>query len=232
MRIRRKESLWLLKTYGLSMGDTMTRSDDHLERLINRKLDDELTEDESLELDKCLIRNPATRQSLEESERIDRLTAALLEEVCAVQDEVLVPTAIRTSNRRRMRWIGAVPAAAAACIALFFMWPMSSSPSPRSSDVGIENFVQLPVDVERPVPATDSDQPTPDAMLASFSDGPPKLRPLRENGTRLNYYGVLDPETQKLYLLEVKHQTSTRRPNQLRQRGTGQGGVQLASSDM
>ena len=86
----------------------MTRSDDHLERLINRKLDGELTQDESLELDKCLIRDPATRQSLEESERIDRLTAALLEEVCAVQDEVPgsddeSPAALRVSSRRARR---------------------------------------------------------------------------------------------------------------------------------
>ncbi len=94
----------------------MTRSDDHLERLINRKLDGELTEDESLELDKCLIRDPAARQSLEESERIDRLTAALLEEVCAVQDEVLLPATSRTVARRRMSWFGAFPAAAAACV--------------------------------------------------------------------------------------------------------------------
>ena len=210
----------------------MTRSHDHLERLINRKLDNELTEDESLELDKCLIRDPATRQSLEESERIDRLTAALLEEVCAVQDEVVVPAAIRTSNGRRMRWIGAVPAAAAACLALFFMWPMFYSPSPRPGNVGIENVAQVPVDVERPLPATDLDPPKPEALLAGYSGRPPKLRPLREHGTRLNYYGVLDPETQKLYLLEVKHQTSTQRPSQLRRRGAGRGGVQLASGEM
>ncbi len=210
----------------------MTRSDDHLERLINRKLDDELTEDESLELDKCLIRDPAARQCLEESEHIDHLTAALLEEVCAVQDEVLLPVTSRTVARRRTRWFGAIPAAAAACLALFFLWPLFSSPAPRSDDVGGEGFAQVPGDVELPPPAKVSDQPKPDAMLAGYSGGPPKLQPLREHGTRLDYYGVLDPETQKLYLLEVKHQTSTRRPNQLRQRGAGQGGVQLASSDM
>ena len=210
----------------------MTRTDDHLERLINRKLDGELTRDESLELDKCLIRDPAARQSLEESERIDRLTAALLDEVCAVRDEALLPATSRTVARRRMRWFGTLPAAAAACVALFFLWPMFSNPPPSSRNVGREVIAKVPVDVELPVLAHDSDRPKPAATLASFSDEPAKLRPLREHGTRLNYYGVLDPETQKLYLLEVKHQTSTQRHNQLRQRGTGQGGVRLASSEM
>ena len=210
----------------------MTKSHDHLERLISRKLDGELTRDESLELDKCLIRDPAARKSLEESERIDRLTEALLDEVCAVRYEVLLPASGQTVARRRMRWFGAIPAAAAACVALFFMWPMFSTPSPSPRDVGDERIAQAPLDVEPSIGVKDSDQPKPDALLASHPDRPAKLRPLREHGTRLDYYGVLDPETQKLYLLEVKHQTSTQRPNQLRQRGAGQGGVQLASSEM
>ena len=211
----------------------MTRSDDHLERLINRKLDGELTEDDSLELDKCLIRDPAARQSLEESERIDRLTAALLEEVCAVQDEVLLPTASRTVARRRMRWFGAIPAAAAACVALFFMWPMFSS-SPQGPDpfADHKDIQALTADSNHRTALLDPEPLDPGAKLASFPDRPAKLRPLREHGTRLDYYGVLDPETQKLYLLEVKHQTSTQRPNQLRQRGLGQGGVRLASHEM
>ncbi len=211
----------------------MTRSDDHLERLISRKLDGELTPDESLELDKCLIRDPAARQSLEESERIDRLTAALLEEVCAVRDEVLLPATSHTVARRRMRWFGAIPAAAAACVALFFMWPMFSS-SPKSSDP-IAKFEDMGRALAENDPRTALPDPGPlesRAKLASYSDRLTKLRPLREHGTRLNYYGVLDPETQKLYLLEVKHQTATQRPNQLRQRGAGQGGVQLASAEM
>ena len=124
----------------------MTRSDDHLERLINRKLDGELTRDESLELDKCLIRDPAARQSLEESERIDRLTAALLEEVCTVKDEVLLPATSRTVARRRFRWFGALPAAAAACVALFFMWPMFSTPSSSARAVCDERIAPVPVD--------------------------------------------------------------------------------------
>ncbi len=211
----------------------MTRSDDHLEHLINRKLDGELTPDESLELDKCLIRAPAARQSLEESERIDRLTEALLAEVCAVQDEILVPATSRTVTRRRMRWFGAIPAAAVACVALFFMWPTFSL-SPQRSDPTVGDRVIGLVRAEHD-PSTgfvELAPHEPEAKLASYFGRPAKLRPLREHGTRLDYYGVLDPETQKLYLLEVKHQTSTQRPNQLRQRGMGQGGVRLALSEM
>ncbi len=206
----------------------MTRPDDNLERLISRKLDGELTEDDSLELDKCLIRDPAARQSLEESERIDHLTAALLEEVCSVKDEILLPATGRTVARRRMRWFGAFPAAAAACIALFFMWPTFSPPPSGSNDNRAGTGIAL-----APVESDPTELPSDSSpILAGYAEKPTGLRPLREHGTRLNYYGVLDPETQKLYLLEVKHQTSTQRPNQLRQRGLGQGGVRLASGEM
>ena len=210
----------------------MKRSDDHLEHLISRKLDGELTDDESLDLDKFLIRDPAARQSLEESERIDCLTAALLDEVCAVPEEVLLPEVNQTSTRHPMRWFGAFPAAAAACVALFFMWPMFSPSSPSSLGGGGEDIEQVAVDAKRPDLAMVSDQSEPKATLAGHSDSPAKLRPLREHSTRLNYYGVLDPETQKLYLLEVKRETGTQRPNQLRQRGLGRGGVRLASHEM
>ncbi len=211
----------------------MRRSDDHVEHLISRKLDGELTDDESLDLDKFLIRDPAARQSLEESERIDCMTAALLDEVCAVPDEVLLPEVNQTSTRHPMRWFGAFPAAAAACVALFFMWPMFSPLPPDSDDPTADSRVaSAPVERDPFAGAVDPAPRKTSARLASHPDQPAKLRPLREHSTRLNYYGVLDPETQKLYLLEVKRETGTQRPNQLRQRGLGRGGVRLASHEM
>lgn len=53
--------------------------DERTETLITRRLDGELTgEDESLELDKQLIRSPAARQAFEDSRRIDELAGEML----------------------------------------------------------------------------------------------------------------------------------------------------------
>ena len=46
-------------------------TDERTERLITRKLDGELTEAESLELDKALVRSPEARSLLEDYERTD-----------------------------------------------------------------------------------------------------------------------------------------------------------------
>ena len=55
----------------------MSESNERLEQLIGRKLDGELLADESLELDKYLIRDPAARKCLEDSEKFCALAAAL-----------------------------------------------------------------------------------------------------------------------------------------------------------
>ena len=58
----------------------MPEIDERTERLINRKLDGEITPDEELELNKILIRSPATRALLERSAGYDGLARAALRE--------------------------------------------------------------------------------------------------------------------------------------------------------
>ena len=57
----------------------MTRSHDDFERMIVRRLDGELGEEESLELDRAILREPEVRRMWESYRRIDELAAASLE---------------------------------------------------------------------------------------------------------------------------------------------------------
>ena len=81
----------------------MSESNERLEQLISRKLDGELLGDESLELDKCLIRDPAASKCLEDSQKIDALTATFLDEVCAEFDENDSGVQVTAAQPRR-RW--------------------------------------------------------------------------------------------------------------------------------
>ena len=211
----------------------MNTADDHIERLISRKLDGELSTDEALELDKHLIRDPSVQQLLEECARIDELAGVFLGEVCAENEERLhVAPADREATRRR-RWIGAVPAVAAACLALFFAWPMFSPTEPEQNKI-VDSGPLPGARLEAP-PATVPNE-VPDVLsrpaLARSADRFGGLRPLRETGTRLDYYGVLDEKTNELFLLEVRHQTTAQRRGRFDRRGSSGSGVRLASSEM
>lgn len=211
----------------------MSTADDHLERLISRKLDGELSADDSLELDKHLIRDPSARQWLEESERIDELARVFLGEVCAENEERLHFTPAERKLARRRRWIGAVPAVAVACLALLFAWPLFSPTAPERNTIVDRGL--LPGGPDQAQTATvpnDSLDRLSRPALARSTDRPGGLRPLREMGTRLDYYGVLDERTNELFLLQVRHQTTAQRRGRLDRRGSSGSGVRLASSEM
>ncbi len=209
----------------------MDRPDDHLERLISRKLDGELSADESLELDKCLIREPLVRQHLEESEKIDELAGAFLNEVCAERDDASFLVGTATQRKHRFRWFGAVPVAAAACLALWLSWPMFSSRSVEDNAVAARGLRGSTGETPRRV-ASDLVLPPSNVRLAGSTERSASLVPIRETGTRVNYYGVLDETSNKLYLLEVRRLTSTQRRSQGRRHGMAQGNVVLASGEM
>lgn len=94
---------------------------DRIERLINRRLDGELTEDESLELDRELIRNPQARMLLEQLSRLDKLAGAAIADACSA--ETIVP-AVRACQVRRpasaMQSWWLVPGSLAAGVLLYF----------------------------------------------------------------------------------------------------------------
>jgi anti-sigma factor RsiW len=164
--------------------------DERTERLINRRLDGEITGQESLELDKLLIRNPEARAYLEDLQRQDvlagRVLRATLDPDNAKSSPPLGPDAwpARTfSWRRYLRPVVAVAAAAA----LAFL--VATFPTRRS-----QNDVTPPTLADNG-PAAPTGPSTPVVPVADGYGWPPR--------ERHEILGVFDEETQSLYLLEM-----------------------------
>ena len=73
----------------------MSNPEHDLERLIVRYLDSELTEEEELELNRELIRNPEAQQLLDDYRRADDLAVAALNRV--IPDNGAVEPAVLTT---------------------------------------------------------------------------------------------------------------------------------------
>ena len=103
----------------------MRKVDGNIEKLIVRRLDGELAEQDELTLDRELIRNPAARDMLESYERIDRLAAGAFNHTIGtgetridVQTMPQRAVANRAASRRWM-WQLASGAIAASILAVF-----------------------------------------------------------------------------------------------------------------
>lgn len=102
---------------------------EQIERMIVRSLDGALSDDERIELDRELIRNPHARQLMDEYRRVDELSAAALADIaregtgadrvvaCATQPALPRP------GRFRRRWLFVPGAVAAAILALVIPKP-------------------------------------------------------------------------------------------------------------
>lgn len=210
----------------------MSESNERLEQLIGRKLDGELLADESLELDKCLIRDPAARKCLEDSEKIDALAATFLNEVCGEFEESSPGVQVASVRpRKRWRWVGTLPPAAAACLAMLFLWPvLFSEPADDPRDAG-----QVPQPIVNSPLARISSRPVhplTSARLAGSREPSEPPVPRWQTGRQVDVYGVLDQATDKLYLLEVEHMTSAQRRHALRRPTPSSSGARLVSGEM
>lgn len=90
--------------------------DERTEQLINRKLDGELTDGESLELDKLLIRDPQARVMLEQLVRIDTQAGEVLRAVTSASVAAASAVEVAAWAPRRQHWwqsLGLVTAVAA-----------------------------------------------------------------------------------------------------------------------
>ncbi len=93
-----------------------------IERLIVRRLDGALTEDEELRLNRELIRNPEARQLLEDYERVDALASAAMTEVLGGEQEDIDVSLLTERTPARSRQVGyhrgwwLVPGAVAAAL--------------------------------------------------------------------------------------------------------------------
>ncbi len=126
--------------------------DEHLEKLINRSLDGELTETEELELARVLLRSRDAREAFEQMQAIDRYAGQAVREGLHVGPvERQIPNRWRNARpsgrtaRRRWVWPTAAAAAALAAAALAAAWLMG--PDTRTND----NAIAV-IDTPEPVP--------------------------------------------------------------------------------
>lgn len=169
--------------------------DDRTEQLITRRLDGEITEEESLELDKRLIRSPEARAHMEEQARIDMLAGEVVREVCSPDRSganggdhtgLVCESPNRGIRRRYLRPIAAV--AAAIAVALLVILLPSERPTPTgTTPLATRDDRSVTDPAAKPVIAV----PVENSWSGLPSAG------------RHEVLGVYDDATQSLYLLEM-----------------------------
>jgi hypothetical protein len=197
----------------------MSPVDKDIERLIIRRLDGELSNDEQLRLDRELIRNPEARRLLEEYGRIDESAAAALE--AALGDDrpfdssMSAPASDRQPRLRRYnpgRWLvpGAVAAALMAIVLARVQTTWISEPTIADNNHTIpSNLGQLP-DI----------RPSSGDIMQTVGKGGTRVR--RNTGREV--FGVFG-EDGNLYWIEVDRTLTVTQPK----RGAG---VRFTSEQM
>jgi anti-sigma factor RsiW len=125
----------------------MSGLEERIERLIVRKIDGMLTQDEELELDRILIRSPEARQVYEEYRRIDDLAAQSLASLfpesgkAGIGGVPPIPRPVEASShlaRRYHRAWWALTGLAAACLAaLLYLNPSHQGPARPIAGTGL-----------------------------------------------------------------------------------------------
>ncbi len=184
-----------------------------IERLIVRKLDGELSPDQSLALDRELLRNPDARQLFDDYKQIDtRASAAMDNEYASVTprfDRVALPlqvTAHDWSTRKRYGWL-VVGAIAAAVLALIVPVP-SLQLDQTQSPLVVQHPTQMsaPMNAMRPV----TTQPNQQGGMMNYVDWrQPRIQ--RDNGREV--IGVQGDDG-NLYWIEVNRTRTIRKPKQ------------------
>ena len=146
----------------------MSNVDKDIERLVVRQLDGELTENEQLELNRELIRNPEARRLMEEYTRIDGLAVAALDEALGDDSLSFDPAALPsrgqpvTARRYHRGWWLVPGAIAAALLAIV----VAQFPGASTSD--------QPMAGHRPV--------QPGQVMPVPYDGPPRKDIMQNTG--------------------------------------------------
>ena len=196
----------------------MARVGEDIEKLIVRRLDGELSEDEQLELDRELIRNPAAQRLMEEYKRIDDLAAAALDHALGDDPVSLDPAdlPVRQAGRKpagairqrrqasnltyASRWL--VPGAAAAALLAILVARFPLTPPPDSSLSERERMAgrDLTLSPERV-------SPPKDITRNAGTGAPPGFR--RDTGREI--IGVVG-EDGNIYWIEVERVRTIKRP--------------------
>lgn len=179
---------------------------EQLERLINRSLDGDLNEDEQLELNRELIRNPLARQILADYQSVDRTAAAAFdvafgsERVPAVQPDTKRTMIAHVRRRHVVRWL--IPGAIAAAL-LATVIPNPWRPAVTSS---VEWMAAAPLPTPA-LPAASTRSAIP-ARTVSMNSGTPAVR--RDTGRDI--IGVLGDDG-NLYWIEVEKTRTVKLPH-------------------
>lgn len=215
-----------------------------IERLIVRRLDGELTEDEALQLNRELIRNPDAQRLLEDYARVDAMASGALEEALVGGDREfdasmlaprMDPTGRRPRHLRRWRlggwrlggwWL--VPGAVAAALLALMIPKPGFDGGPQASPEAAPPLVdRTSIPVYPPVAFPNADRPG-GPVTPSVMDHAPRgsdlmrtvsQRPSARRRTGRDVIGVMGDDG-NLYWIEVdRTRTIRRRPTQHRARG-------------
>jgi len=184
----------------------MLEISEQLERLICRCLDGDLSEDEQLELNRELIRNPQARQMLADYQSVDRTAAAALdlafgkELASEVQPQPHKKVVTHVGRRHAVRWLipGAIAAALLATVTPNPWRPMAITPVERIASVS--NPASAPIVGANPISV-----PT---RTVSMSSGAPAIH--RDTGRDI--IGVLGDDG-NLYWIEVEKTRTVKLPH-------------------
>jgi len=177
--------------------------DERTEQLITRRLDGELADGESLELDRELIRSPEARRAFEDAQRIDALTDETLTALLDAGDsrnfhptDGMVSHAARRITRRRLDGAIGVAAAVLLVMASTSVLPQFGGNSgPSQANVGNATpFIQPAVN-QVPI----------ESLVIDNTAGPRRQRQRIDQ----DVIAVVDPETQTVYLLEIQRTRSS-----------------------
>lgn len=178
----------------------MSTFDEQLERMITRRLDGELGDAESLELDRRLLKDPDSRRLFEQSEEIDRIVASTLgaefgtdATIVALPSADVAPIRFAPPARRSWRLGLLVPGAIAAAL-LAMVAARWQAPT-----------VSVPVEHAR-APRAEWNIPQ---VLASQRDG---VQPRVDRNTAVDVIGVVGGDG-SLYFIEVDRSRTVTRPS-------------------
>ncbi|MHC4445390.1 MAG: anti-sigma factor family protein [Planctomycetota bacterium] len=180
--------------------------DERTERLINRKLDGELTETESLELDKLLIRSPQAQALLEEYQQNDTMTAEALQSALSETDtSKQITTKWADSAQPKKIWWRYLTAASAIAAVIVFAVVIKNNPIKQHTP---QPTGHIPAQINTKVG---------DSATIVDADGTQKLTPVliiegprrQKEQIMRDLLGVYDQETNSVYLLEADQTQQT-----------------------
>lgn len=175
----------------------MSEISEQLERLINRSLDGDLNEDEQLELNRELIRNPQARQMLADYQSVDRVAAAALDlafgRTACFEVPAFAPAKAVAHARRRhaVRWL--IPGAIAAAL----LATVTPNPWQRATKAPVEQIASAPT--PSAAPSAGPSRASVATRTVSMNSGAPVMH--RDMGRDI--IGVLGDDG-NLYWIEVE----------------------------